>query len=85
MDKRHGGRSSAVTLDHLLVRLDELEWAFAAVQRARVDLQATARAQPRAPLVDEVLADSPVPEDAGVGRARAAPVAPAALRGHGRR
>ncbi len=60
MDERQGGRSNALTVDHLIVRLDELERAFAALQRAYVELQATARTRPRAPLVDEVLADGRV-------------------------
>ena len=76
MDERPGGRSNALTVDRLIARLEELERAFAALQRAYVDLQATTRARPRAPLVDELLADGParghagpVPKDTGVGRA----------------
>ena len=68
-------------MDHLIARLDELERAFAALQRAYVDLlQATTRARPRAPLVDELLADGPTlghagraPVAVGVSRAPASP------------
>ena len=80
MDERHAGRSNALTVDHLIVRLDELERAFAALQRAYVELQATARARPRAPLVDEVLVAGPargharpLPEDVGAERAAVSP------------
>ena len=62
MDERHGGRSSALTVDHLIGRLDELGRAYAALQRAYVELQATARARQRAPLVDDLLADAPTPD-----------------------
>ena len=78
MDERPEGRSNAVTVDHLIARLEELERAYAALQRAYVDLQATTRARPRAPLVDEVLAAGPargqarsLAADAGAVRASA--------------
>ncbi len=54
MDEWHGGRSSTLTVDHLIVRLDELERAFAALQRAYVEFQGAARAAGRAPLGHDV-------------------------------
>ena len=55
MDDKHRELGTQLTVDLLLARLDDLERAFAALQRAYVDLQATARARGRAPLVDDVL------------------------------
>ena len=62
MDERHGGPSNALTVDHLIARLDELERAYAALQRAYVALQAAARTRRRVPLVDDLLADAPTPD-----------------------
>ena len=78
MDERPEGRSNALTVDRLIARLDELERAYAALQRAYVDLQATTRARPRAPLLDELLTAGPargharsLPADACASRAPA--------------
>ncbi len=62
MEDRGREASSHLTVDHLFARLDHLERAFAALQRAYIELQATAREQHRTPLVEEVLASSPVVE-----------------------
>ena len=53
MDDRGRKLGDRLTVDLLLERLDELERAFAAVQRAYVELQATARARGRAPHGDD--------------------------------
>ena len=48
MDERHGGRSNALTVDHLIARLEELERASFARRRELVEL-----------LIDRVLIDPP--------------------------
>ena len=62
MEDRGREMGSQLTVDYLFARLDHLERAFAALQRAYVELQATAREQYRTPLVEELVASSPVAE-----------------------
>ena len=61
MDERRVGRTNALTIDHLTARLEELERAFAALQRAYVELQGAARAAGRAPLGDDVAVHAGAP------------------------
>ena len=61
MDERRREPTHALTVDHLLARLETLERAFADLQRAYAELHATTRARHRAPLVDGLLADGPAP------------------------
>ena len=61
MDERRVDRTNALTIDHLTARLAEMERAFAALQRAYVELQAAVRAAGRAPLGDDVVVHTGAP------------------------
>ena len=65
MDERRVERTNALTVDHLTARLAALERAFAAVQRAYVELQDAARAAGRAPLGDDVAVRTGAPGERG--------------------
>ena len=64
MENRYREVGTQLTVDHLLARLNHLERAFAALQQAYVDLQATAREERRASLAEGVLPHRPTPEPA---------------------